>query len=421
MRCHPIALALLIVLALLPGQSLRADQDFLKLAVLEAEKIEIRPNHPQDIILKSALQIKAASLEAKRNQDTAIQLLEEAEKLLGDYKGGAKELAPILFPLFKRAIISGSVEGDFSQLASALSSREGSYAFQQVVAKIGHANVDLTLQMIEKACPEELREGLRLIVIKEMVAEDPGRALDLFAQLPATQSQQQNFQRTYGAVLVVSAARSLNHQAIPKPVEKLVTQFAPTFFAEAKKQKYRRDFSLQGCSLFGVAWLHLDSKAATPHLRQLVKAFVIPTVAEDAAWKDRWSVGLNAVRGLFTLAALHQVLGDQAASDKAFTEAVTRSREIIKLLELQPKDTTHRYSFTFDELAINIPKISIPVSERVVRACEEHAELDCGEKFLLELISCTADPERVRELTAKISSPEMKARAYLLIAARPEF
>ena len=420
MSFHSTAIAVAIAMLIHVPQNLRADDELLKLAVAEARKIELRPNYPLDEIKRSVLMVHAASLQIKRDRKTATKWLDEAEKLLSNYDSTGKALVPIVFPVFRQAITTGTSEGDFSQIPGIVTERDGRYAFQFVVERLALVNPDLTLQMIDKGCQDEMRESLRLGVIYKLSTADPERALRLFVELPPVQKPQWNFRRASVATLIVTTARALGIQQVPKPVKMLITEFAPIAFDVAKKRGLRGEFSLFGMSGFGVAWLHIDREAATPHLKWLISAVKTATIPPDASWEDRWKLQVQVTRDRVRVAGLHQVLGDRAASDAAFAEAVAGSLQLVKMVATQPeRKDKGRYSFTFGDIATGLPRLSLPVSERIVSECKKVTEFDCGDAFLLELISCTIDRDRARVLADSVSSPETKSRAYLLIATRP--
>jgi hypothetical protein len=410
--------AIVVAILIHASDHVRANEEFPKLAVAEARKSELRPNNSLDLIKRSMLMVRAASLEIEHDRDAAVKWLDEAEKLLAVYDFTGKELVPIVFPMFRQAITTGTSEEDFSQLARIVSGKDGLVAFQFIVERLGQVNPDLTLQMIEKACPEESRENFRLAVISGTTKIDPERALRLLAELPPVQRMQMQFRRAGIAAHAVAAARAAGVQQVAKPVEMLVTCFAPLVFAEAGKRGLRGEFSLQTVSIFGVAWFHLDPEAATPHLNWLTTSVKPARISADAVWKDRWTLQFQTTRDQVTLAGLHQVLGDRSAADAAFAEAVAGSALLVKLTETQPERQNGRYSFTFGKIATWLPRLSVPMSERIVAECQHRTDVDSGDDFILELISCTADRDRAVELTGFVSSPDMKARAYLLIAAR---
>ena len=411
--------AIVVAMLIHASDRVRADDELLKLAVAEAGKSALRPNNTFDLVKRSILMTRAASLQVERDRDTAVKWLDEAEKMLSAYDSKGKELVPIVFPMVRQAITTGTSPEDFSQLATIVSSKDGLVAFQFIVERLGQVDPGLTMQMIEKACPEQSRENLRLAVVLGATTVDPELALRLLVDLPPVQRMQMQFRRAAMAARAVAAARAIGIQDVAKPAEMLVTRFAPLVFAEAGKRGLRGEFSLQTVGLFGVAWFHLDPEAATPHLKWLTTSVEPSSISADASWDERWTLQYQTTRNHVTLAGLHLVLGDRSAADAAFAEAVAGSLRLVKLVETQPeREDNGRYSFTFGGTAIGFPRLSVLISERIVSECQKRNEIACGDDFLLELIACTADRDRALELTGFVSDPETKARAYLLIAAK---
>ncbi|MBC8290466.1 MAG: hypothetical protein H8E37_09130, partial [Planctomycetes bacterium] len=157
--------AIVVAILIHASDHVRANDELPKLAVAEARKSELRPKNSLDLVKRSMLMVRAASLEIEHDRDTAVKWLDEAEKLLAGYDFTGKELVPIVFPMFRQAITTGTSEEDFSQLARIVSGKDGLVAFQFIVERLRPVNPNLTLKMNETDCPEESREHFRLAVI----------------------------------------------------------------------------------------------------------------------------------------------------------------------------------------------------------------------------------------------------------------